>query len=146
MMDPTTSAMQDLALWLLTQEAKTETPPEEEAHAMCRACEKLRQPLSTLAGAAGYRSLISRALTLAQRKAPALRGMEVKADGSLEWSTAIKHQDDTEEAARAKIVLMEQLLVLLTAFIGQALTLRLVRDVWPDAPFQVTNSETEKKP
>ena len=71
MMDPAAQATQNLALWLLAQEGIADKPSEtEEMHAAFRVCEKLRQSLSTLAGAAGYRSLISRALTLAKKETP----------------------------------------------------------------------------
>jgi hypothetical protein len=35
-----------------------------------------------------------------------------------------------------------QLLGLLVTFIGEPLTLRLVRDAWPDAPIPATGAET----
>ena len=46
----------------------------EEVYAALRVGEKLRRPLSTLAGTAGYRSLIARALTLAKKEVPSLGG------------------------------------------------------------------------
>jgi hypothetical protein len=51
-----------------------------------------------------------------------------------------------ETAKKGGTLLVAQLLGLLVTFIGQALTLRLVRDLWPDAPFEDMNSETEKEP
>jgi hypothetical protein len=108
-----------------------------------RVCEKLRQPLSTLAGATGYRSLISRALTLAKKEAPSLGEVQVKEDGSLERTGAIELMD--EAAKKGEALLVAQLLGLLVTFIGQALTLGLVRDLWPDAPFEDMNAETEKE-
>ena len=145
-MNPPTPATRNLALWLLAQEGTAGKPSEtEEIHATLRVCEKLRQPLSTLAGAAGYRSLISRALALAKKEAPSPGEVQVKEDGSLEWIRAVKPQQGVDEASKGGAVLVAQLLGLLFTFIGQALTLRLVRDLWPDAPFDDTNSETEKQ-
>lgn len=145
MMNPAAPAIRNLTLWLLAQEAITDEPFEAKIHAAVRVCEKLRQPLSTLAGAAGYRSLISRALTLAKREAPSLGEVRVKEDGVLEWPSAVEPQQDMNEAAKGEILLVSQLLGLLATLIGQALTLRLVRDLWPGAPFEVTNSETENE-
>ena len=68
-MNPATPAVRNLALWLLAQEV-IEVKPSEKMDATFRVCGKLRESLSTLAGAAGYRSLISRALTLAKKEAP----------------------------------------------------------------------------
>ena len=60
-------AMQNLARLLLAYEAAQVKPSEATAQsAVCiRVCEKLRGPLSTLAGVAGYKALIGRALALA---------------------------------------------------------------------------------
>ena len=144
MMNPLAPATRDLAFWLLTQE-DIAGEPSKKMDAAFRVCEKLRQSLSTLAGAAGYRSLISRALTLANKETPSPGKVQVREDGSLEWTEAVEPQQGTDEAATGGVVLVAQLLGLLFAFIGQALTLRLVRDLWPDAPFEGMNSETEKQ-
>ena len=42
------------------------------------------------------------------------------------------------------MALVAQLLGLLATFIGIGLTMQLVRDAWPDAPFEGTVPETEK--
>lgn len=146
MVNPATPAMRNLALWLLAQEASAGKPSEIKMYAAFRVYEKLRRPLSTLAGVTGCRSLISRALTLAKKEAPSLGEVQVKEDGSLEWTGAIELQQCMNEAAKeGGAVLVAQLLGLLVTFIGQTLTVRLVRDLWPDAPFEDMNSETEKE-
>jgi len=145
-MNPPTPATRNLALWLLAQEANAGKPSEIKMYAAFRVCEKLRRRLSTLAGVTGYRSLISRALTLAKKEAPSLGEVQVKEDGSLEWTGAIELQQGMDEAGKeGGAVLVTQLLGLLVTFIGQTLTVRLVRDLWPDAPFEDMNSETEKE-
>jgi len=143
-MNPATPATQNLGLWLLAQEVIGGTP-SEKTDATFRVCGRLRNSLSTLAGAAGYRSLISRALTLAMKEAPSLEKVQVKADGSLEWAGTVDLQQAIDETAIGGAVLVAQLLGLLFTFIGQALTLRLVRDLWPDAPFEGINSQAEKQ-
>lgn len=146
MVNPATPVIQNLALWLLAQEASAGKPSEIKMYAAFRVCEKLRQPLSTLAGVRGYRSLISRALMLAKKEAPSLGEVQVKEDGSLEWRAgAIELRQGMDEAAKkGGTLLVAQLLGLLVTFIGSVLTLRLVRDLWPDAPFEDMNSKTEK--
>jgi hypothetical protein len=145
MMNPATPAMRNLAAWLLAQEAVAGNPSEMEMYTTFRVCDKLRRSLSTLVGAKGYRSLISRALTLAKKEAPSLGKVQVKEDGSLEWTGAVDElQQGMDEAAKGGAVLVVQLLGLLVAFIGLAATLRLVRYLWPDAPFEGMNSKTEK--
>ena len=139
-------AMQDLAGWLLAHEAAQVNPsePTAQAAACIRVCEKLRRPLSTLSGVAGYRALIGRALALAKAEVPSLGPVRVKEDGSLEapgWDETPRDMDETLNGGAA---LVAQLLGLLVTFLGEALTMRLVRDVWPDAPYEVIDSETEK--
>ena len=133
-MNAATPPVRNLALWLLAQEA-VEGEPFENVDSAFRVCGKLGESLSTLAGAVGYRSLISRALTLARKETPLLEKVQVKADGSLEWTGTVDLQQGTDEAASGGAVLVAQLLALLFTFIGPALTLRLLRDLWPDAPF-----------
>jgi hypothetical protein len=141
MLYPVIPALQTLALWLLAQEV-TGGAPAGKTNATFRVCEKLCESLTTLMGAAGYRSLISRALTLAKHDAPSLELVQVKEGGSLEWTGASEHQG-MDDAGGA--VLVARLLGLLVTFIGPALTLRLVRDLWPDSPFEDKNSATEKE-
>ena len=108
-------------------------------------CAKLRRPLITLAGVAGFRSLLSRALTLARAEAPSLSAIQVAADGSLQGLDELASQTDKERARDGGAILIAQLIGLLLTFIGDGLTLRLVQDVWPDAVFDGRVSEKRGK-
>ena len=92
--------------------------------------DQLRPPLSTLMGNGGFRAILSRALALANAEVPWLRAVHVKADGSLEGLEELHAQLDPDEFVEGRIELLAQLLGLLVAFIGEDLTLRLVRDIW----------------
>ena len=105
-----------------------------------RVCEKLRQPLSRLAGVAGFRSLLSRALALTNDEARWMKAIQVKADGSLEGLEEAQAQLSETEIAEGEVVLIAQLIGLLVTFIGEELTLRLVQESWPDAPFDDMNA------
>ena len=85
-------------------------------------------------GNGGFRALLSRALALANAEVPWLRAVQVKADGSLEGLEELHAQLDPDEFFEGRVVLLAQLLGLLVAFIGENLTLRLVREVWPKVP------------
>ena len=111
-MNAATPPVQNLALWLLAQEV-VEVTPCEEMDATFRVCGKLGHSLSTLAGATGYRSLISRALTLARKETPSLEKVQVKEDGSLEWTGTVDSQQGMDEATTGGAVLVAQLLALL---------------------------------
>ena len=126
----------DLALRLLACEGiagKTSEPTEFAAFGVC---ERLRQPLITLAGLAGFRSLLSRALTLARAEAPSLSAVRVAADGSLQGLDGLRPQVDADEAGEAGIILITQLLGLLVRVVGEAMTLHLVAsEILPDFRF-----------
>jgi hypothetical protein len=110
--------------------------------AAMRVCEKLRGKLTKFTGTAGYSSLLSRALTLANAQFPALSTVTVRADGALEGFDTIEGPGiDAVENAQAALV--AQLLGLLTVFIGETLTLRFVRDIWPDATMDMKHTEND---
>jgi hypothetical protein len=134
-----------LAQRLLTYEAVAGENSEPAESAAFRVCAKLRRPLITLAGVAGFRSLLSRALTLARAEAPSLSAVQVAADGSLKGPDALASQTDMEQASDGGAILIAQLIGLLLTFIGEGLTLRLVQDVWPEAAFDGRVSEKEGK-
>ena len=123
--------IRELAQRLFAYEVAREKPAEANLPALVLAVEKLRRPLVTLAGIAGFRSLLARALTLAKEQVIGLSAVQIEADGSLEVGSDLGNHD---QAAEAGVMLIAQLLGLLVTFIGESLMLRLVRDAWPDLP------------
>ncbi len=134
-----------LAQRLLTYEAVAGKNSEATESAAFRVCAKLRRPLITLAGVAGFRSLLSRALTLARAEAPSLSAVQVAADGSLQGLDELEPQIDKDQASEGGAILIAQLLGLLLTFIGEGLTLSMVQDVWPEAAFDGRVFEKERK-
>jgi hypothetical protein len=143
MMPPTKT--QDLARRILSYEAVEGKTSASTRSASVRAWEKLRESLCTLAGVAGYRSLLSRALTLAQADAPWLSAVQVMADGSLQGLDAPGSRIDDDLVREGEVILLCQLLGLVLTFIGADLTVRLLRDVWPDAVFEDIDSRSQRK-
>jgi len=88
----------------------------------------------TLMGNGGFRALLSRSLAVANAEVHWLRALHIKADGSLEGLEALHAQLDPDDFLEGRVVLLAQVLGLLVAFIGEKLTLRLVREVWPKVP------------
>jgi len=132
--NPITPEVQDLAQWLYDQDAAAGTPLKAMSPGVCQICNKLRAPLSSLAGIAGYKSLLSRALTLAKAEDHGLDAYQVNAEGYIELREGADPQRDIDETRNGGIILVAHLLGLLMVFIGKNLTLDLVRGVWPDAP------------
>ena len=130
-MSRATPQMRDFAERLIAYETKGNKPSKTKTPTACLVCEKLRPHLATLMGNTGFRALLSRALALANAEIIWLRAVHVKADGSLEGLDELHAQLDPDEFFEGCVVLLAQLLGLLVAFIGENLTLRLVREVWP---------------
>jgi hypothetical protein len=108
-------------------------------------CEKLRPHLATLMGSGGFRSLLARALALTNAQGDWLRDVHIEADGSLKKLDEPVANGDRQRHARGGLVLVTQLLELLVAFIGENLTVRLVRDLWPTVSTNDVNSSNRGK-
>lgn len=134
----------DLARRLLAEEAAVDGSSLTAGSTVSRVYEKLRRNLCALAGVAGFRSLASRALTLAKAEAPSLSATQVTEDGSLQVPSEASDGDELT-AGESGIILLAQLIGLLHAFIGKTLTLRLLQDAWPNAIFEDCNSEDGEK-
>ena len=96
--------------------------------------EKLRIPLTKFAGADGFASLLRRALTLASADvACAAKRQDQARTARLEGFEQIVADKGTGAAgAEAAVAITAHLLDLLVTFIGEPLTLTLVREAWPD--------------
>jgi hypothetical protein len=131
-MDTPSPSIRDLARRLLAAEAAIPSAAEPCVHEAVRVCEKLRIALTRFAGADGFTSLLRRALALARAEVPSLVAVNVKPDCSMEGLVELA-SDSTSGATDAAAALTAHLLGLLETFIGEPLTLRLVREGWPDA-------------
>ncbi len=140
--------IQDLARRLLAFEAAQDNSSEARVDVAVQVIEELRLRLIRLAGVDGFRSLLSRALTLAKAEVPSLSRVQVRADGSMEGFNGIEQSQEGEAAAaeQAGTILVTHLLQLLVTFLGAPLTLRLVHDKWPDASMDGTDLRTEENP
>ena len=130
------SQTRDLAQRLLAYENAPGKTSEATEFSAFRAWERLRQPVITLAGVAGLRPLLSRALTLAKGEAPSLSAVQVSADGSLQGLDELRSQVDADQTREAGIILITELLGLLVRVVGEAMTLQLVTpEILPDFRF-----------
>jgi len=112
-----------------------------------RVYEKLRLSLTAFAGAAAFEALAFRALTQAKSEAPSLWPAQIAAGGSLQGLDAFEpqieiHKDLAEkfQAGDGAVVLIARLLGLLGTFLGEALTLSLLRAAWPGEAFDDSNT------
>jgi hypothetical protein len=134
-MDTPSPSIRDLARRLLAAEAASQCAAEPRVHAAVRVCEKLRVSLTRFAGVDGFAALLRRALALAREEVPALHGITEKTDGTLEGLEKLAADAGNSEVggSDAAVAITVHLLWLLVTFIGEPLTVRLVREAWPDA-------------
>jgi hypothetical protein len=140
-MGAVTPAQRDLAFWLLNAEMDDAQEPEALLDAAERACQKLGRRLARLVTVVGYQSLLARALHLAEGEFPFLEGVRpgVTEDACFDGLRAKTEGINAVMLRTALMTVLAQVIGLVTTFIGDDLTLRLVRDVWPDAPFGGTS-------
>ena len=139
--------MRDLAYRLLAYEAGAGKASEPLEPPAIRVYQKLRQSLGEFVGVAGFQSLASRALTLARPEVPSLSVALVAADGSLQGLGEIATQFGMgkDSATDGEIILIARLLGLLRLFLGEALTLSLLRSTWPGEVFEDSKSVHGRK-
>jgi hypothetical protein len=109
-------------------------------------CGQIGTALVKLTGAAGFRSLLSRALVLAQADVPWLLHMTVLPDGRLSRRDHDLGKESEAEQIRGEMSLVSHLIGLLYIFIGESLTLQLVKQACPtvcisDACFEIASEK-----
>jgi hypothetical protein len=137
----------DLARHLLAYEENASMSSEATESATLRVYEKLRGNLCVLVGVAGFQALASRALTIARSEVPDLGAVQVAADGKLQGMSEIEPpmKADANWTGKEGAILISSLLGLLLMFLGEALTMNLVLNVWPDVAFDDGNPRDGRK-
>jgi len=131
-MSGATPRLRIVAMRIITRDVRenklsaNQPPPSFPVH------EKLYPHLEALIGKGGFRALLWRARLLAAEDLPWLDSVHVNADGSWKSEREYHSQLDPDEVFEGRVILLAHLLGLLQAFIGESLTMRLVRDVWPE--------------
>ena len=127
-----TAMPKEFARQLLACEMASHQPPGLNRPAAFGVCEKLRGPLGRLIGVGGYASLLARAQVLACTEIPWLCELQINPNGSLVGLEELEAKLELRPVAEGESVLVGHLLGLLVTFIGPALTLQLLHEVWPE--------------
>ena len=131
------SAQRDLARWLMAVEMSALPAPAAVQDAAENVCQKLSRRLARVITLPGYSALLARALHLARAEFPILDGVRAGTtadqclDGLSQWTENV----EPSQMREALTAVLAGILGLLDTFIGRDLSVRLIRDVWPDAPF-----------
>jgi hypothetical protein len=137
--------VRNLARRLIDYEARATGSSEAATAGAFAVCEKLRPQLVVLSGNGGFRALLSRAVVLASAEVPWLRALVVNREGALTGLEEIESQLSADALLVGRVALLAQMLGLLVAFIGEELTLRLAREVWPQTPLDDLELVHEEK-
>ncbi len=131
-MHTTASAMRDWARRLVLASKAASDPHVHEAVLVS---DELRTSLTRFAGAEGFTSLLRRALILASADVPSLQSVKVGTDGRLEGLEHVAGNAGTSagDLTTPAVAITAHLLGLLVTFIGEPLTMTLLRNAWPDA-------------
>ena len=113
---------------------------DEVAAGAARACEKVCGHLARVVGDAGVAALFQRSLALSRRKVPWLA---VPPDGapSSHIRAALRGQPP-DQVLEASATVVVTLVEVIGRFIGPDLTLRLLREVWPEVSPGAASKET----
>jgi len=144
--------IRELAQRLLSYEAAADTQSRPAESATLRVYEKLRKSLTAIAGVTSFQSLACRALVLSKSDDNSLGIAQIAADGSLQDFIEHEQQVDNDkgqtgvfQASERGTIFISRILGLLHLFLGEVLTLRLLRNAWPDATFDDRNSGNGRK-
>jgi hypothetical protein len=146
--------MRDLAHCLFALEAAAGNTSEPEESETLHVYEKLRQSICALAGVAAFQSIAFRALMQAKSEAPGLWAAQIASDGTLEGLGEFEPQPDDfepqlgsgkQQIGDGGVIFIDHILGLLLIFLGETLTINLLRNAWPGASFDDRNAGNGRK-
>jgi hypothetical protein len=99
-------------------------------NAIIHVSDKLRTNLAAILGVAGFRALLHRALILTSAENKAMENTSVHHDGTLAGFEDFAARSTQKQIYAIGEVLISRLLVLMELFLGQALTRKLLEEIW----------------
>ena len=125
-----------LARWLVTAERVNPERPLAAPAAAERVFEKLSKRLAQLVTLVGSDALLARAVHLSRVEFPFLDGAQItRSDDSLTLRLGDSGKGaESGQVAEGFEAVLAILIALLVSFIGEDLTLHLLREVWPELP------------
>jgi hypothetical protein len=129
---------------MLARDAGAGASASAIAAASRRLCERVAEQLTPLIGDAGVAAIYTRSLHLTQRNIPGLAPVRASAQGDAPFALLQRSLEQLEPGAAtdAAVDLLATVSELLTSFIGQGLTTRLLSEAWPDEFARDTAEET----
>jgi len=126
------AVLRPVAMNVLTSRAGHGTDVSTVAATASAAYEDLAAILVPLIGQMGLDAIIARALQLTQQEYPAVSAGDTDQHGAFAQVNVWLKQQDARIATDAAATMFSMVGGLLIAFIGEPLTMRLLRRAWPD--------------
>ncbi len=99
--------------------------------AQFRVIEQLCAKITEVSGNTGLQTMLSRALSATRADFPWLRSAKASKTGGLVGLDQVHPPPDSEEAMRGELAVLGSLIELLRSFLGDGVTLQLLRSLWP---------------
>jgi len=99
--------------------------------AIVEVCAKLRRRLSPVVGVVGFRSLLHRSLMITKTKADCFEKVSIGSDGLLLGLGDSEAPGNMTPIRDGGVILISNLLMLLDIFVGEALMISLLNEIWP---------------
>ena len=126
---PITDVVEQLSIHLYAFESCVANPQTIEPK--FRAIEQLCGRIASVNGNTGLQTLLSRALVATRSDFPWIRSASASGHGTLEGLDRVQPVPDPEEAMRCELAILGSLIELLRSFLGDGITLQLLRSLWP---------------
>jgi hypothetical protein len=136
----------DLARRLLDHERGTRDTPVDLVPAMEGAFRRLHEHMRNLIGQAGFQALLARAAHLTRTEARWIETITIHVEPVLTL-TGLAERIESEGAAEViegLELLLANLIRLLCTFIGDSLTLLLIRRIWPEVALETPDSGSKE--
>ena len=129
---------------ILVREAGTGADASAVAAAARRLCERFAYQLTPLLGDAGVTAVYARSLQLVQQQLHGLAPVEASGrhDGPFTLTQHFLEHQEPSVAAEAAVALLTTITELMASFIGDHLTVGLLRQAWPHDFADYTTEET----
>ena len=144
-----TPAAGELSRWIIEREtAGGAIAGNELGDAIRTAFDRLRVSVAGLIGIVGFGAVMARAVHLARPRFPWLEAPAIGGDGTAtakELAAKVNaNGEGPAEVIAAATALLENILSLLCTFIGEDLTFRLIRRIWPDLPGGAAGGDSQE--
>jgi hypothetical protein len=128
-----TPQLKNLALRLLVHEAKNSPSPAKLAEALEICCQRLHKRLDSLIGAGGFRALLDRAVFLAKKEHPWLKGVGVADYPGCELKALNEAMSGRkpDEIKQTFTIILANVIWLLATFIGEDIAYSVIEEAWP---------------